>query len=110
MGRLSQGQIWWANLPAPAGRRPVLVLTRSDALSRLSNATVAPLTRSVREIPSEVPLSPAADGVPTECAVSLENILTVPRDRLEERIVSLGSERMEQVFDAISYVFAMRRR
>jgi mRNA interferase MazF len=82
------------------------VLTRSDALPHLTNATVAPLTRSARGIPSEVRLTPA-DGVPTECAVSVENILTIPQTLLDGRIASLSAGRMGEVFDAIRYVFAL---
>ena len=86
MARLSQGMICWADLPEPAGRRPVLILTRTDALPRLDHATVAPLTRTIRGIPSEVALSPQADGVKTSCAASLDNIITIPTALLAERI------------------------
>lgn len=100
-----QGDIWWAELPQPVGRRPVLILTRTDIVSRLSNVTVAPLTRVIRSIPSEVPLSPA-EGVPTLCAVSLDNILTIRKLTLDRRIVRLGDDTMRAVFEAIRYAFA----
>ena len=88
MPALAQGQIWWAELPAPAGRRPVLILTRSEAIPRLANVTVAPITRSVRGIASEVFLTPE-DGPPTECVVSLDNIVTVRKSILHRRITAL---------------------
>ncbi len=106
MAEAQQGEIWWANLPAPAGRRPVLVLTRSNAIPHLTNVTVAPLTRTTRAIRSEVALSPA-DGVPTDCAVSLDNILTIPKSPLARRIVQLPAVRMSQVFSAIRFALAM---
>ncbi len=106
MATLKQGQIWWANLPQPAGRRPVLVLTRSDALSQLTNVTVAPLTRNLRYIPSEVVLSPD-EGLPSICAVSLDNLMTIRQVVLDRRITELSRERMQAVFDAIRHAFAM---
>lgn len=106
MSDLRQGEVRWANLPAPAGRRPVLVLTRSDALQHVTNVTVAPLTRTIRGIDSEVVLSPA-HGVPTVCAVSVDNIMTVRRVTLDRCIVVLPDDAMKEVFDAIRFVFAM---
>lgn len=107
MPEAKQGEIWWAELPRPAGRRPVLVLTRTPAIRSLSNVTVAPVTRSIRDIPAEVRLD-TSDGVPSACAVSLENIMTVPKPLLRRWIASLSSERLGQTFAAIRYVFAMQ--
>src|SRR5690349_8186395 len=73
---LKQGQLWWANLPEPVGWRPVLLLTRSDALKQLQWVTVALLTRTIRNIRSEALLE-TNDGVPQRCAVTLDNIATV---------------------------------
>jgi mRNA interferase MazF len=101
-----QGEIWWADLPAPSGRRPVLVLTRSRALPVLSNVTVAPLTRTGRGVPAEVGLEPA-EGVPTACVVTLENILTVRKSALDRRITTISREKMQAVFAAIRFVFDM---
>ncbi len=102
----SQGEIWWANLPQPAGRRPVLILTRSDAIPHLLNVTVAPLTRTMRGLRTEVALS-TADGVPTESAISLDNVLTIRQALLDRPIAALGVERLAEVFAAIRYVFDM---
>ncbi|MEW6252346.1 MAG: type II toxin-antitoxin system PemK/MazF family toxin [Planctomycetota bacterium] len=101
-----QGEVWWADLDRPIGKRPVLVLTRTSAVPQLTNVTVAPVTRSIRGIPSEVRLDPA-DGVPTVSAVSLENILTVPKRTLRRWIASLSAEKMRLVFAAIRFVFAI---
>src|SRR5262245_2514859 len=68
----AQGQIWWANLPDPLGWRPVLIRTRDDALPKLLHATVAPLSRTMRDLDSEVILEPA-DGVPSRSAGTLDN-------------------------------------
>ncbi len=106
MPRIQQGEVWWANLPAPAGRRPVLSLTRSDAIAHMTRVTVAPLTRTIREIDSEVILSPA-HGVPTLCAASLDNIQTIDKALLDRRIAVLPSDTMEEVFETIRFVFDM---
>ncbi len=101
-----QGEIYWADLPGAAGRRPVLILTRTSAIPRLSNVTVAPLTRTRRGIAAEVDLD-HGDGVPTACTVTLENILTIPRSVVDRRITTLSPSKMQAVFDAIRFVFAM---
>ncbi len=106
MAETRQGEIWWANLVAPAGRRPVLILTRTDALGHMLNVTVAPVTRTIRDIDSEVVLSPE-HGVPSLCAVSLDNIMTIPKRMLDRRIVALNRETMAEVFEAVRFVFAM---
>ncbi len=104
---LRQGEVWWFNFPGPVGRRPAVVLTRTPVLQHLSNVTVAPVTRTARGIPAEVPLTPTADGVPTACIVSLEGILTVPQAIADRRITTLSAARMAEVFGAIRFVFAM---
>ena len=105
---MKQGEIWWAAVPGAAGHRPVVILTRTDALARLTNVTVGPLTRTVRQISSEVVLSPA-DGVPSICAVSLDNIVTIRKLVLEQRVTALPASRMEEVFEAIRFAFNMPR-
>lgn len=83
-----------------------MVLTRSDAMKHTTKVTVAPLTRSIREIDSEVILSPA-HGLPSVCAVSLDNITTIPTAWLERYVVTLDSETMLEVFQAIRFALAM---
>lgn len=99
-----QGEVWWANLPEPAGRRPVLILTRTDATPRLHSVTIAPLTRTIRDIDTEAVIS-AEDGVPTLCAASLDNILTIPKTLLAERITQVSEETMADVFRALRAAF-----
>lgn len=106
MPRCRQGEIWWAELPAPVGRRPALVLTRSNAIPILGRVTIGPLTRSMRGIETEVLLS-QDDGVPTSCAVALDNILTIGRSALDRRITTISAARLHEVFEAIRIAFAM---
>lgn len=97
---MSRGEVWWLEL-ADEGRRPVCVLTREAALSVLSNVVVAPVTRTVRGIPTEVGLG-ETDGMPAECAVSLDNLQTVPRALLTDRVTALSGTRMHQVCRALA--------
>ncbi|MBI2864485.1 MAG: type II toxin-antitoxin system PemK/MazF family toxin [Chloroflexi bacterium] len=101
---MQRGEVWWANLPAPAGRRPVLLLTRDAAYRVRTSVTVAVVTRTARGIPVEVPLD-ERDGMPAACVVNTDNILTIPRYALAERITTLSTEKMGAVAKAI--VFAL---
>jgi mRNA interferase MazF len=104
MPKIQQGSVVWAEMPMPFGRRPVLVLTRDSAIRSLNGITIAAITRTIRKIPTEVILEPA-DGVPTICAVTLDNIFTVPRDVLGKSIVALNRELMLKVFAAVRHAF-----
>lgn len=87
-----QGEIWWAQ--ADDKRRPVLVVTRSEAAEVLTGIVVAPVTRTVREIPTEIRLN-AAEGLPVDCAASFDNMQRIERAALTERLGSLGSRQPE---------------
>jgi len=99
-----RGEVWWARLPQPIGRRPVLLLSRDAAYSVRTSVTVAIITRTIRNIPVEVLLG-QEDGMPTDCVVNLDDILTLPKSRLTERITTLSPEKMTAVAKAI--VFAL---
>lgn len=101
---MRRGEVWWADLPPPVGRRPVLLLSRDAAYRVRTSITVAVVTRIVRNIPVEVPLGPE-DGMAQHCVVNLDNILTIPKARLIERITNLSAEKMISVVRAI--VFAL---
>lgn len=101
---MRRGEVWWAQLPLPAGRRPVLLLSRDAAYRVRTSVTVGVVTRTIRGIPVEVPIGPE-DGMPAQCVVNVDEILTVPKARLAERITALSSEKMSAVAKAI--VFAL---
>lgn len=105
---MRRGEVWWANLPAPWGRRPVVLLARNQAYAVLTWVMVAPLTTTIRVLPSTVPLDPAADGVPHRCVVSLDNIQAIRKDWLDSLIVPLHSSRMAAVDRAIHFALALR--
>jgi mRNA interferase MazF len=95
---VTRGEIWWAR--GEAGRRPYLILTRSVAIPLLVHVVVAPLTRTARGIPSEVPVG-LDDGLPEACVVSFDNITTLRRSRFVERICTLSPARMRDVCRAL---------
>lgn len=99
-----RGEVWWAESPSET-RRPVLVLTRDSVLPYLNAAVVAPITSTVRGIPTEVALD-HEDGMPKPCVVALDQIRTVPKAHLVRRITSLGVIRMEQVCAALRIAVA----
>ncbi len=92
-----QGEIWWAETEDK--RRPVLVITRSEAVPVLTGIIVAPVTRTVRDIPTEIRLG-EAEGLPVECAASFDNLQRIRRSALAEQIGDLGARR-EQICAAL---------
>lgn len=101
---MSRGEVWWYEHP-DAGRRPFLVLTRDEAIPVVNQVLAVPLTRTIRSIPTEVRLGPQ-DGLPGECVAVLDNVTTVRRALLTDRITTLGPERMREVCDALGHAAA----
>ncbi len=99
---MRKGEIWWANLPPPIGRRPVLLLSRDTAYRVRTAITVAEITRTIRRIPVEVPLD-AADGMPAPCVVNLDTLLTVPKALLDRRLATLRPGKLSEVHTAIRF-------
>jgi mRNA interferase MazF len=97
-----RGEIRWYKFGKPDKRRPVVVLTRESSLEFLGEATVAPVTRTVRNIPSEVLLS-TADGLPSECAINLDHIQTVTKSKLGGLIAKLDENKMADVRRALLF-------
>lgn len=100
---MKQGDIYWYTFHTPDKRRPVLILTRNSAISYLTSVTVAQITTTIREVPSEVLLTPEADGVFEPCVVNAHNMQTIQKTRLGEFITSLSPERMHDVRAAIEF-------
>jgi len=103
---MRRGEVRWYTFQAPDKRRPVLILTRDSAIGFLNALTVAPITTTVRDIPSEVFLSPQ-DGLLTGCAANMDNIQTVSKHKLGSLIAYLSSERMEEVSQAIAFALGL---
>jgi len=103
---VKRGEIWWAELGPPAGKRPVLLLSRNEAYSVRSLITVAPVTTRIRRIASEVLLG-TADGTPQECVVNLDTITTIPKDCLQSRLTVLSLKKLKEVEEAVCFALGM---
>lgn len=99
---MRQYEIWWADLGRPAGRRPVLLLSRDGSYAFLNKVVAAEITTTIRHIPIEVPLG-AAEGLPRKCVVNCDNLRTIPTQKLVERISQLRPQRIAEVKRAVGY-------
>lgn len=103
---MRRGEVWWAELPAPAGRRPVVLLSRNEAYEVRELVIVAPLTSRIRRIPTEVSLD-RADGLPRRCVANLDSITTIPKDLLTQRVTTLSAEKLAAVERALRFAVGL---
>jgi len=101
-GRIERGEVRLFAFAPPDKVRPVLVLTRSSAIPYLSRVTVAPITSTIRGVPSEVVLG-VEDGMRQPCVANLHNVTTVRRDALGKRVAQLSARRMREVCSALGF-------
>jgi mRNA interferase MazF len=101
-GTLSRGEVRLCRFAPPDKERPVLVLTRDSAVGHLATVTVAPITSTIRGVPSEVVLD-IDDGMKGRCAVNLHNAVTLTQARLGRRVSALSAERMREVCAALRF-------
>jgi len=99
---MNRGEVRWYKFQNPDKKRPVVILTRSSALDFLGEVTVAPVTSTIRDIPSEVLLG-REDGMPRECAVNLDHIQTVSRGRVGSLITTLKASRMQEIRSSLLF-------
>jgi len=99
---MKHGEIRWYKFQRPDKKRPVLILTRDSVLEYLGEVTIAPITSTVRDIPSEVFLS-KADDMPHDCAVNCDHLQTVSKKKLGSLITSLPPAKMSNVGRAIRF-------
>jgi len=100
---MKRGEIRWYKFKAPGKKRPVLILTRDSILGYLGEVTVAPITTTVRDIPSEVFLS-KHDGMSKDCAINLDHIQTASKGKIGSLITTLSADNLEKVSAAIEFV------
>ena len=103
---MKRGEVRWYSFAHPDKNRPVLVLTRNSVIEYLGEVTVAPLTRTIRDIPSEVRLT-AEDRLPETCAVNCDHLQTVAKSKLGSRITTLSPHRMSLVQQAIAFALEL---
>ena len=99
---MKRGEIRWYKFKAPDKKRPVLILTRNSILDYLGEVTVAPVTTTVRNIPSEIFLS-KNDCMPKDCAANFDHIQTVQKKKIGSLIATLSPEKLIEVGDAIRF-------
>jgi mRNA interferase MazF len=98
---VKRGDVWWAELPLPAGRRPVVLLSRDEAYAVRELVTIAPVTTRVRGLPV------GKDGMPKACAVNLDTITTVPKRSLVTRIAPLTTAKIESIDAALRFALGL---
>jgi mRNA interferase MazF len=103
---LRRGEVWWANLPGPAGRRPVVLLSRDHAYAVRALVTVAPVTTRVRGIPVEVPLG-KAEGLPRDCVANLDGVTTIAKSCLEGRVGTLARAKVAVLDRALKFALGL---
>ena len=104
---MRRGEVRWYKFGQPDKRRPVVILTRDSALEFLGEVTVAPITTTIRDIPTEVALT-KADGLPRECAVNLDHVQTVSTGRVGALITRLSAAHMTRVRAALLFALGFR--
>lgn len=103
---MKRGEVRWYEFQPPDKLRPVLILTRDAAIPFLHDVTIAPITSTIRGVPTEVVLG-AQDGMPQDCAVNFDHIQTVPKRKLSRLIMTLSSERLREVGPAICFALGL---
>ena len=99
---MKRGEVRWYKFAKPDKNRPVVVLTRNSALEFLGEVTVAPITSTIRDIPTEVLLT-KEDGMPQECAVNLDHIQTVSKGKIGPLVTTLNPMKMSELRSALLF-------
>ena len=103
---MKRGDICWYTFKTPDKKRPVLILTRDSAIPVLNAVTVAPITSTIRSIPTEVVLT-EKDGLPGTCAANFDNLQTVPKGSIGDRISHLTTKKMKAAALAVSFALGL---
>jgi len=101
---MRRGEIRWYTFKAPDKKRPVVILSRTSIIEYLGEVTIAPITTTIRKIPSEVFLS-KPDGMPRDCAINCDHIQTVAKGKVGALIATLSTDKLEELGRAV--IFAL---
>lgn len=104
---MKRGEVWWANMPLPSGRRPVVLISRDEAYRARSRFTIAEVTTTIRALATEIWLGPS-DGMPRSCVISADNLVTILRNQLETKIVSLSVDKLAALDRALALALGLR--
>ena len=103
LGRaMKRGEVRWYKFSRPDKNRPVVILTRDSVLEFLGEVTIAPITSTIRDIPTEVLLT-KEEGMPKDCAVNLDHIQTVSKGKIGPLITTLGSTKISEIRSALLF-------
>ena len=103
---MKRGEVRWYKFSHPDKKRPVLILARDSVLPYLGEVTIAPITTTIRDIPSEVALS-RHDGMLDDCAVNCDHIQTVAKAKLGTTITTLSQEKLKEVRQAVMFALGL---
>jgi mRNA interferase MazF len=103
---MKRGEVRWYKFGKPDKNRPVVILTRDSVIPYIGEVTVAPITSTIRDIPSEVPLA-QADGMPKDCAINCDHLQTVAQSKIGSLIASLAPGKLREVRRAIAFALAL---
>ena len=99
---MKRGEVRWYKFDPPDKRRPVVILTRDSVIEYLGEITVAPVTSTIRDIPTQVLLF-EQDGMPRDCAINCDHVQTVAKGKIGPTITTLPADKMEEVRQAIAF-------
>lgn len=105
---MKRGEVWWADIPPPVGRRPVVLVSRDEAYRIRALVTVAPVTTRIRGIKVEVNLGPQ-EGLPRKCVANCDSLATIPKAWLESRITRLTATKVREIDVAIRFALGLSR-
>ncbi len=103
---MRRGEVWWARMPLPAGRRPVVLVSRDSAYAVRSSVTVVEVSRTVRGIPTEVALG-KREGLPSRCVANADSLVTIPKSWLESRVTSLSKDKADALDAALRFALSL---
>ncbi|TFH65099.1 MAG: type II toxin-antitoxin system PemK/MazF family toxin [Candidatus Zixiibacteriota bacterium] len=103
---MKHGEVRWYTFKAPDKQRPVVILSRTSIIEYLGEVTVAPITTTVREIPSEVLLA-KVDGMPRDCAINCDHIQTVAKGKVGTLITTLSDDKLEELRQAVMFALEL---
>jgi mRNA interferase MazF len=103
---MRRGDIYWANLPAPVGRRPVVLVSRNEAYAIKTRVSVVVVTRTVRGIPTEVRVGPS-QGLPKVGVANADELVTIPQTMLQDRISTLSRTKLDEIDSALKFALGL---
>jgi mRNA interferase MazF len=103
---VTRGEIWWASLPEPSGRRPVVLLSRNAFYKTSAHIVIAEITTAIRLLPSEVALG-KGDGLDRSCVINTAQLWTIRQDEIDAQITSLSASKLAALDTALSYTLGL---